>query len=95
MDANSLRYVLIAIAGSIAVSVNVPWSHTARSLARCLTALTAPSHPGDARSSWRAARQPLGHLPWPDIARGRAEVFAVVPVAGTRRYAVSKARIPR
>ena len=94
MDANSIRYVLIAIAGSIAISLNVPWSHTARSLARCLGALTAPTHPGDVRGSWRAAGQPLGRLPWPDIARGRAEVFAVVPVAGTRRYSVSKARIP-
>ena len=95
MDANSLRYVLIAIAGSIAVSLNVPWSHTARSMARCLSALTAPSHPGDARSSWRAARQPLGHLPWPDMSRGQGAVFAVIPVAGTRRYTVSKARIQR
>jgi hypothetical protein len=42
MDSSSLRYLLIALAGALAVCVNIPWRHTAWSLRRSVHSIVAP-----------------------------------------------------
>lgn len=52
MDSSSLRYLLIALAGMLAVCVNIPWRHTAWSLRRSVHSIVAPRD----LSAWNTAR---------------------------------------
>ena len=93
MDANSLRLLLIIVAGSLVISLNIPWRHARRELLRCLATITAPNLAGVSRHSGHRGR--LANLPWCEIANVRHETVCLMPCIGNRHYSVARRRESR
>lgn len=88
MDSNSFRYLLIALAGTLAVCVNIPWRHAARSLRRGIASIATPRD-FTAWSTSRAQPGRMANLPWHEIAHAP---FAPAARGGSRLYAQARAR---
>ena len=88
MDSSSFRFLLIALAGTLAVCVNIPWRHTASSMRRSMASIASPRDVS-AWSGWRARPGRLANLPWNEIERGP---FMPAARGGSRLYAQARAR---
>jgi hypothetical protein len=82
MDANAVRYLLIALASTLIVFLNFPWRSTAKSMARCATAMAATpprcSTEQPHRVHFAATKR------WAGLPQSRPQALARVPVAAAR-----------
>ncbi len=72
MDSSSLRYLLIALAGALAVCVNIPWRRTAWSLRRSVHSIVTPRD----LTAWNTRARPRQFAVAPAKVRGSSRLYA-------------------